>query len=143
MQYERRSLGNFGATWKAFTSNPVVYLGQEYKNKRVNEIMLRSLVQYNKVKFCIGGIWLKSRGWGGGLLPVMAYREAPPKRGTHFEASGIWNSRDLTSWTIREGRECREICHCGCWEGLKRANRFNLYGLVWFLDIQKWCIYSN
>lgn len=56
MQYQRRSLGNFGATWKAFTSNPVVYLGQEYKNKRVNEIMLRSLVQYNKVKFRIGGI---------------------------------------------------------------------------------------
>ena len=57
MQYQRRSLGNFGATWKAFTSNPVVYLGQEYKNKRVNEIMLRSgYVQNNKVKFCIGGI---------------------------------------------------------------------------------------
>ena len=35
MQYQRRSLGNFGATWKAFTSNPVLYLGQEYKNKRV------------------------------------------------------------------------------------------------------------
>lgn len=34
-KYQRRSLGNFGATWKAFTSNPVVYLGQEYKNKRV------------------------------------------------------------------------------------------------------------
>ena len=123
MQYQRRSLGNFGATWKAFTSNPVVYLGQEYKNKRVNEIMLRSLVQYNKVKFCIGGIWLKRRG--GGVTPYDGlYREAPPKRGTIFGLR--WNGRDFISWTIREGREGREICHCGCWEGLKRANRFNL-----------------
>lgn len=34
-QSQRRSLGNFGATWKAFTCNPVLYLGEEYKNKRV------------------------------------------------------------------------------------------------------------
>lgn len=32
---QRRSLGNFGATWKAFSSNPVLYLGAEYKDKRV------------------------------------------------------------------------------------------------------------
>lgn len=33
--YPRRGLGNFGATWKVFTQNPVLYLGHEYGNKRV------------------------------------------------------------------------------------------------------------
>ena len=62
MQYQRRSLGNFGATWKAFTSNPVVYLGQEYKNKRVNEIMLRSCCVQNNVLHR----WYLTEGGGGG-----------------------------------------------------------------------------
>ncbi|KAL9989375.1 hypothetical protein ACROYT_G003919 [Oculina patagonica] len=34
-EHARRSLGNFGATWKVFTSNPVLYLGKEYQHKRV------------------------------------------------------------------------------------------------------------
>ena len=31
----RRSLGNFGATWKAFTDNEVLYLGEEYNYRKV------------------------------------------------------------------------------------------------------------
>jgi hypothetical protein len=34
-QTRRRSLGNFGATWKAFTDNEVLYFGEEYNHKRV------------------------------------------------------------------------------------------------------------
>lgn len=34
-KHARRSLGNFGVTWKVFTSHPVLYLGKEYENKRV------------------------------------------------------------------------------------------------------------
>ncbi|RMX60630.1 hypothetical protein pdam_00013756 [Pocillopora damicornis] len=35
IQHARRSLGNFGVTWKVFSSNPILYLGKEYENKRV------------------------------------------------------------------------------------------------------------
>ncbi|XP_046844363.1 EGF domain-specific O-linked N-acetylglucosamine transferase-like isoform X2 [Xenia sp. Carnegie-2017] len=32
---KRRSLGNFGVTWKAFTDNEVLYLGDAFRNKKV------------------------------------------------------------------------------------------------------------
>ncbi|CAB3989475.1 EGF domain-specific O-linked N-acetylglucosamine transferase-like [Paramuricea clavata] len=31
----RNSLGNFGATWPAFTDNEIIYLGEAYRDKRV------------------------------------------------------------------------------------------------------------
>ena len=47
------------------------------------------------------------------------YETALPERGTFFQASGIWKSRDFTCWSI--------------WlsvKGPKRPNRWILYGLI-------------
>jgi len=39
---------------------------------------------------------------GGGSNPYNGlYGEAPPERGTPFQASGTWKGRDFTCWSIR------------------------------------------
>ena len=52
IKHERRSLGNFGVTWKVFSSNPILYLGKEYENKRVN-LLLFNVLQLLKVYWSI------------------------------------------------------------------------------------------
>ena len=41
---------------------------------------------------------------GGGELPMTAYGGGSARKGYLFQASGIWNGRDFTSWRILEGR---------------------------------------
>ena len=56
-----------------------------------------------------------------------------------FQASGIWEGRDFTRWSIGKGRE---ICHLGLWKGptMQRANR----RILWPYKVEKWkCIYIS
>ena len=90
--------------------------------------------------------------WGGGGTPYdrLYYGKAPPTRKgcPFFQASGIWKSRDFTSWCIKKDRE---ICHLGLWKGPKGLTD-EFYGFInsrrhsivvdWFL-LKRQCIYSS
>ena len=72
---------------------------------------------------------------GGGGAPYNGlYGEAPPKRGTLFEALGIWKGRNFTSLSSLKGSEIRQFNQSV--KEPKRANRRIL--LLWKFKKTSW-----